>query len=48
MALRLANAFGGMESELRRHERRQKPDSENMAMELMDSPTSFLLPGIKV
>jgi hypothetical protein len=48
MALRLANAFGGLESELRRHERRQKPNSENMAVELMDSPSSFLLPGIKV
>ena len=48
MALRLSNAFGGLENELRRHERRQKPDGENMAMELMESPTNFMLPGIQV
>ena len=48
MALRLSSAFGGLENELRRHERRQKPNSENMALELLDSPTNFMLPGIKV
>uniref|UniRef100_A0A7S0QCX3 Proteasome subunit beta n=1 Tax=Cryptomonas curvata TaxID=233186 RepID=A0A7S0QCX3_9CRYP len=47
MALRISNAFGGFESELRRHERRQKPNSESMIMELTDSPSSFLLPGIR-
>ena len=48
MALRLSNAFSGLDSELRRHERRQKTDSDMVALDIGLSPTSFMMPGMQV